>query len=270
MTKPTGRPRGRPKTKEYETLMCRVDTALADQVRRYAGLHRQTISDILRDGLQALLSEQDPWHPITSDDNRDATRAFLSDRNETPLDMLVGETNSTEREALLSATPEPVIDTILSDTNRDNDIVSDTKEAEVIVSDAKAAPAPILSDAQRGTDKASDRNADEGFERVAAEINAALAPLFSPSPRKGRATKTGPTPIMSDTKTDDTGRTGYGAPAPRPAPDKGALVARLHQMRDQGMSLAQIADQLQAEDVPTLSGTGQWRKGTVDNLLRGR
>ena len=36
MTKPTGRPRGRPKVKEYVTLMARVDVALADQVKRYA------------------------------------------------------------------------------------------------------------------------------------------------------------------------------------------------------------------------------------------
>jgi hypothetical protein len=36
MTKPTGRPRGRPKTKAYVTLMARVDIALADEVKRYA------------------------------------------------------------------------------------------------------------------------------------------------------------------------------------------------------------------------------------------
>jgi len=32
MTKPTGRPRGRPKTKEYVTLMARFPQDLADQV----------------------------------------------------------------------------------------------------------------------------------------------------------------------------------------------------------------------------------------------
>jgi len=36
MTKPTGRPRGRPKTKESVTLMARVDVTLADRVKRYA------------------------------------------------------------------------------------------------------------------------------------------------------------------------------------------------------------------------------------------
>jgi hypothetical protein len=50
-------------------------------------------------------------------------------------------------------------------------------------------------------------------------------------------------------------------------PDKAALVARLHQMRASGLSLSQIAGQLQAEGVPTLSGKGQWQKGTVDKLL---
>ena len=69
MTKPTGRPRGRPKTKEYVTLMARVPQDLADQAKRYAGQHRQTMSDVLRDGLQLLLEEE-------------RYRPFMSDRNE--------------------------------------------------------------------------------------------------------------------------------------------------------------------------------------------
>ena len=38
-------------------------------------------------------------------------------------------------------------------------------------------------------------------------------------------------------------------------------------MRARGMSLKAMVDQLQAEGVPTLSGKGQWQKGTVDKLL---
>jgi hypothetical protein len=54
-----------------------------------------------------------------------------------------------------------------------------------------------------------------------------------------------------------------------PAPtDKAAIVARLRAMREQGMSLAKIADMLQAENVPTLSGAGEWRKSTISKLLR--
>src|SRR5713101_5316754 len=68
MTKPTGRPRGRPKTKEYVTLMARVPQDLADQAQRYAGQHRQTMSDVLRDGLHLLL-EEDRYRPFTSDMN---------------------------------------------------------------------------------------------------------------------------------------------------------------------------------------------------------
>jgi len=41
-------------------------------------------------------------------------------------------------------------------------------------------------------------------------------------------------------------------------------------MRTSGLSLAQIASQLQAEGLPTLSGKGQWQKGTVDKLLRAK
>jgi recombinase len=53
----------------------------------------------------------------------------------------------------------------------------------------------------------------------------------------------------------------------QPTLDKAAMVARLRQMRAGGMSLSQIADQLQAEGLSTLSGRGQWQKGTVAKLL---
>ena len=74
----------------------------------------------------------------------------------------------------------------------------------------------------------------------------------------------------SNTVLQEDGQAAARAPAAQqPArPDKAALVARLHQMRASGLSLSQIAGQLQAEGLPTLSGTGQWQKGTVDKLLR--
>jgi hypothetical protein len=77
MTKPTGRPRGRPKTKEYVTLMARVPQDLADRVQRYAGLHQQSLSVVLRDGLELLL-EEDRYRPFLSD--RNAGSAHPSDR----------------------------------------------------------------------------------------------------------------------------------------------------------------------------------------------
>ena len=117
MTKPTGRPRGRPKTKEYVTLMARVDITLANEVKRYASLHRQPISVIIRDALTLLMDEY-PFAADPSAPHRLAAHEFLSDRYETPLDTLIGETDSTEVEALLSDTNEALVETILSDTNR--------------------------------------------------------------------------------------------------------------------------------------------------------
>src|SRR5713226_4068526 len=77
MTKPTGRPRGRPKTKEYVTLMARFPQDLADRVERYAGRKRQTVSDVLRDGVLVLLQDDDPYRPFVSD--RNAASDILSD-----------------------------------------------------------------------------------------------------------------------------------------------------------------------------------------------
>ena len=58
MTKPTGRPRGRPKTKEYETLMARMPKKLVDRVKRYAKKHQLSISELIRTGLEMRLDER--------------------------------------------------------------------------------------------------------------------------------------------------------------------------------------------------------------------
>ena len=90
MTKPTGRPRGRPKTKEYVTLMARVPQELADRVQHYARLHQQPISIVLRDGLELLL-EEDRYRPFLSDmnggsyivsDTKEDTSSFVYDTKE--------------------------------------------------------------------------------------------------------------------------------------------------------------------------------------------
>ena len=63
-------------------------------------------------------------------------------------------------------------------------------------------------------------------------------------------------------------------PRPTPSsssPTKADLLTRIRAMRyDHGLSFRAIADQLNAEGVPTLSGKGSWQKGTISNLLSGR
>jgi hypothetical protein len=53
---------------------------------------------------------------------------------------------------------------------------------------------------------------------------------------------------------------------PVPAP-KAAVLQRLRALQAEGLSLQAIANQLNAEGVPTLSGKGRWQKGTIGNLL---
>ena len=181
MTKPTGRPRGRPKTKEYVTLMARVDIILADEVKRYASLHRQPISVVIRDAL-TLLMEEYPWAGDRSDPHPLAVHEFLSDRYESPLDMLLGESDSAELEDLLSDTNSKVIEAMLSDTSGGDAYASDTKEAI--------------------TDIASDDNTD----RVAIPTRPqARVRSRKVSDRKGAGnnasdTKTDSSSIMSDKK----------------------------------------------------------------------
>ena len=155
MTKPTGRPRGRPKVKEYVTLMARVDVALADQVKRYASLHRQPISLVIRDAL-SLLMEEYPAEANPTGSHRLAAHEFLSDRYESPLDTLLGETGNAELEEFVSDTNKAAIDLLdadahsdreyVSDTNEDEDILSVTNRDTEILSDTKEVPADIASD----------------------------------------------------------------------------------------------------------------------------
>jgi Recombinase len=48
---------------------------------------------------------------------------------------------------------------------------------------------------------------------------------------------------------------------------KVTVLQRLQAMQAEGLSLQKIADRLNSEGVPTLSGKGRWQKGTIGNLL---
>lgn len=67
---------------------------------------------------------------------------------------------------------------------------------------------------------------------------------------------------------------GVGAPPPRPEPgrrrsmtDRPALVERINAMRADSMTLQAIADELNAEGVPTLRGGVLWRPSSVQTAL---
>ena len=160
MTKPIGRPRGRPKTKAYTTLMARVDLALANQVKRYASLHRQPISVIIRDAL-TLLMEEYPAGADGSGPQRLAAHEFLSDRYESPLDTLLSETDSAGLDALMSDTHE-VVETLLADAQQDDALLSDTQAGmpeRTAASTTASAATPTGTPARARSRKGSDTTA---------------------------------------------------------------------------------------------------------------
>jgi hypothetical protein len=178
MTKPTGRPRGRPKTKEYVTLMARVDITLADEVKRYASQHRQPISVVIRDAL-TLLMEEYPFAGDRSGPQRLAAHEFLSDRYESPLDMLIGESESAELADLLSDTNREVVEAMLSDTRGGDEYASDTKEARTArTSDDNTdrAAVPTRAPARARSRKVSDR---KGADRNMSDTKMDAPPMMS-------------------------------------------------------------------------------------------
>jgi hypothetical protein len=222
MTKPTGRPRGRPKSKEYVTLMARVDVALATQVKRYASLHRQPLSVVIRDALTLLMEEYPSGADLTGP-HRIAAHEFLSDRYESPLDTLVGETDSAGLAELLSETNDFAIEKIMSDPNRGAGYMSDTNEND-----------RIISDANRDTSKASDMNA--GAYNVS-DVNRDVdnPPYTSSDEEITSDTKAVHADIMSDTKEDDANY--------NPAIHSlGKLCPRQHEYRGTGQSVLRLSN----------------------------
>ena len=171
MTKPTGRPRGRPKTKEYVTLMARFPQDLADRVERYAGRKRQTVSEVLRDGVLVLLQDDDPYLPFVSDRNTvsdmlsDATR---EEEEEAPPDaqsVIVSDMNEALQDhvsdgkgeiAPAAGTAEGSADILPDVKEGQSNIASDTKKAR----QRKRTKRDHVSDRNAETEKASDRKED--------------------------------------------------------------------------------------------------------------
>jgi hypothetical protein len=236
MTKPTGRPRGRPKTKEYVTLMARVDITLADEVKRYASLHRQPISVVIRDAL-ILLMEEYPCAGDRSGPHQLAAHEFLSDRYESFLDMLLGESESAELEDLLSDTNREVVESMLSDTRGGDGYASDTKEAMTdITSDDNTdrAAVPTRTPARARSRKVSDR---KGVGNNMSDTKTDAPPMMSD--KKAATAASLPEPLapafVSDTN----------APAYDPSKHYlGKLCPRRHDYHGTGQSLLRKTNHL--------------------------
>jgi hypothetical protein len=136
-----------------------VDIDLANQVKRYASLHRQPISVIIRDAL-ILLMEEYPSGADPSGSHRLSAHEFLSDRYESPLDILIGETDSAGLEEILSGTNEAVVETILAETNNGPESVSARKAGladRTSASKTESAATPTGTPARGRSRKGSDR-----------------------------------------------------------------------------------------------------------------
>ena len=216
--KSTGRPVGRPKTKEYRTISLKIPQTLLDHVQQYARVHRQSISELIREGLEWRIGEGDP----------------LAQRYAT------GE--SAEQEYISNTEIPPWTD--------------GERESVGVLDEIRTALAQQATQLQALTQALEQR------------------PMVSPPDAYyGNTTKTSPgeqahaersNTVLQEDRNAAECHTSGGQPVIQ---GKAALVARLHQMRASGLSLSQIAGQLQAEGLPTLSGKGQWQKGTVDKLL---
>jgi len=210
--------------------MARFPQDLADRVERYAGRKRQTVSEVLRDGVLVLLQDDAPYRP------------FVSDRN-TASDMLSDATGEEEEEAPPDA--QPVIVSDMKETFPDNvsdvngeiepaagtaegsaDILPDVKEAQSnIASDTKKArqrkrtKRDNVSDRNAETEKASDRK--EGSPDLLSDVKERDAAMASDMQEDTSSLAPGstaaPSSLAPDTHEDAS--TGPAQPMPPPEPE---------------------------------------------------
>jgi len=212
--------------------MARVPKELVDRVKRYAAAHRQPISVVMRDALLLLMDEY-PSSVDRAAPHRIAAHEFLSDRYDSSLDTLLGETESAGLEALLSDTNAETVATILDETNCASDIVSDgnTDQAETY----RETPA------QAQTRKVSDRKAASSV--IQSDTKSDRPPILSD---RKRAVSPPGAAIMSDTNVPafDTGKYMLGKLCPRRHDYHGTGQSLRHLRRH--VCLACDAEQAQA------------------------
>ena len=214
----TGRPVGRPKTKEYRTISLKIPQTLLDHVQQYARVHRQSMSELIREGLEWRIGEGDPLAQRYAPGER-AEQEYTSN-TEIPFE--------TERVSVSPHVLQQILDTLAHQDTR----------LQALVQALEQRPLVAISDAYYS----NTTKTPPGEQAHAERSNTVLQ-------------EDGDAAVRA---------TAGGQPA---RPDRAALVARLHQMRARGMSLKAIVDQLRSEGLPTISGKGQWQKGTVDKLL---
>lgn len=196
--KSTGRPVGRPKTKEYITLLARVPADLAVLVKRYAGQHGQSVAELIREGVEWRIGDGDPR----------GMGLYLEESTDT-------------REKVYYANTETALEA----------------ESGAVLADMRTALA---------RQEAQIQALIQMLEQQTALLRSHMY-----SGNTENAPSVPPAPIV-----------------PRVKSGKAEVIARLQQMHDTGLDSTQIASTLEAEGVPTLSGTGRWQAGTVRKLLK--
>ena len=214
----TGKPLGRRPVYQEEserpvTVSLRIPRDLEAQMKRYASLHRQSVTELLLDGLKWRISEGEYYS------NTETSAEGLGACDHT---VVLHEIRTALQALTQALEHRPAV-------SPPNPYYSNTAKSPV---GEQSTPEPL----QEGESGQPPQERDGERSNTVLQENGQAAAQATAAPQPAR-------------------------------PDKAALVTRLHAMRANGMSLKAMVDQLQAEGLPTLSGHGQWQKGTVDKLL---
>jgi hypothetical protein len=101
---------------------------------------------------------------------------------------------------------------------------------------------------------------DRVLERVADQLSERLAARFSTVVERSE-------PAEPTERSETILSLPEPRPMPTPAGQRAVLLQRLQAMRAEGLSRQAMADRLNAEGVPTLSGKGRWHRGSIGKLF---
>jgi len=215
--KATGKTRGRPKTKEYKTLLSRVPQDLAELAERYAKQHGQSISELIREGLEWRIGDGDP-----------------------------------RSNGLYLAEPMGINEKVYDSNTGNNTVASEQSDSATLLSaflaQLQANSDRILQEVLQDSDK-KVQEVLRSLTRQDDKLEALLRELARPSVLANND--------VYSSNTENAPSVVQDVMVPRVKIDKEEVLVRIQQMRDEGLDSAQITKELQAEGVPTLSAEAQ-------------
>lgn len=248
----------RPTTEQpLEVIAIRLPPALIAQARRYADLYHTSVSALAREGLERRIRNPQPTTQYDSHTEMPPALVALVTR----LATLLHESAEELRKACQSA---PVPEAYDGNTGGISQTYDRNTESSPEEYDGNTKTVQEAYDGNTDTTlSAYDRNTQKvskPYDGMTSQAeDCPVAPAAQGYPEEPPAAPQ--TPQVVDEESSHT------VLQSDPVQRKTHMLVQLADWHAEGMSYQEMAERLNAQHVPTLSGRGRWNRGTVSKLL---